>query len=344
MSALVRRFVLRRQFLRRAGALGALVAVDGAFPLVARSQSPKSDRARIIGVLGYTRSLWIENGPDRIFKTELERLGWKEGKDVAFEYRFVQNDYERASKLAQELINSGAELILVSGGVNAVAAAKSRTSTIPIVILAARNPVKFGLVSSMSHPGGNVTGLAWASIDWGKYLELAREFLDDGAPIGVIANPQNLVYTDYIAQNEAAARRLGIKLQSYPAVTMDDIGRAFAAMRTSGITLVVVGPDLRYTANMRDICAEALKDRLAIIGANKVAADAGAVVSLMPDFDYMVRRASWYVDQILRGAKPADLPVEQPDKFLLVLNLKTAKAISVEIPQSVLLRADEVIE
>ena len=174
--------------------------------------------------------------------------------------------------------------------------------------------------------------------------ELGRELLGDGAPIGVIANPTNTVYADYIAQNEAAARRLGIRLQSYPAATVVEIGKAFAAMAGKGVSLAVVGPDAVYTANMRDICAEALKYRLAIIGANKVAAGACAVVSFMPDFDYIARRVPWYVDRILRGAKPAELPVEQPDKFVLVVNLKAAKAIGTAIPQSVMLRADEVIE
>jgi len=161
-----------------------------------------------------------------------------------------------------------------------------------------------------------VTGLAWPSVEWGKYLELGRELVGDGAPIGMIANPRNVVYADYIAQNEAAARRLGVELRNYPAATVPEIREAFVAMARSRLAVAVVGPDAVYTANMRDVCAEAVKDRLAIIGAIKPAAQACAVASLMPDFDYIARRTSWYVDRILRGAKPAELAVEQPDKFV----------------------------
>jgi len=246
MIALVRRFVPRRHFLRQASALAALVAVGGAFPLRARSQGAHSGRARHIGVLGVARSLWFDSGFDRTFKSELARLGWQEGKDLTIEYRFVENDYARAAPLAQELIDAGAEVLVVSAGATGVAAAKRRMSGVPIVMFNARDPVKFGLVSSLSRPGGNVTGMAWPSIDWGKYLELGRELVGERAPIGVIANPTNTVYANYIAQNEAAARRLGIKLQSYPAATVVEIGKAFAAMAGKGVSLAVVGPDAIY--------------------------------------------------------------------------------------------------
>jgi putative ABC transport system substrate-binding protein len=302
------------------------------------------DRVRRIGILGNVAPVADGPNPLRVFVTALRDLGWIEGKTVAFDYRWAEQHYDRFPAQARELVGLGVDLIVVTAGVTAALATKQATTTIPIVAVAVADPVKFGLVASFARPGGNITGLAQPLADWGKWLELAREAVPGATRIAVIGNPTNIVYADYVAQNEAAARQLGLKLQMIPVARADDLGPAFDAMKVAQADALVVGTDGVFFLNLKEIVERARANQLPLIGAFRNAADMGALVTWSFDIQYAYRRAAVYADRILRGARPADLPVEQPSRFELVINLKAAKGLGLTIPQSLLLRADEVIQ
>lgn len=310
-------------------------------PITSYAQSV--GRVRRIGVLGNVAPPANAGSPIQVFVATLRDLGWIEAKTVAFDYRWAQQHYERYPALAQELVKLGVDLIMVTGGVTAALAAKQATTTIPILAVAVADPVKFGLVASFARPGGNVTGIAQPLADWGKWLELAREAVAGATRIAVIGNPTNIVYADYVAQNEAAARQLGLKLQMIPVAQVDQLAPAFEAMKVAHADALVVGTDNLYFSNLTEILERARASRLPVIAPFRPAADMGALVAWGFDIRFAFRRAAAYADSILRGTRPADLPMEQPSRFELVINLKTAKALGLTIPQSMLQRADEVI-
>ena len=324
----------RRELLLAAWALLA--------PIAGRGQAV--GRVRRIGVLGNSPQSPAAGGLLPVFVAALRDLGWSEGKAVAFEYRWAEQHYERVPALAGELVELGVDLIVVTAGVTAALAAKQATATIPILVIGVADPVKFGLVASLARPGGNVTGFMAPLADWGKYLELAREAVAGATRIAVIGNPTNIVYADYVAQNETAARQLGLKLQMIPVARADELAAAFEAMKRAHADALVFGPDGVFAANMPEIFDRARANLLPVIGPFRRAAEMGAVATYGADFRYIFRQAASYADRLLRGTKPADLPIEQPTRFELIVNLKTAKALGLTIPQSVLLRADEVIE
>ncbi|MDR6861387.1 ABC transporter substrate-binding protein [Variovorax guangxiensis] len=310
-------------------------------PITSYAQSV--GRVRRIGVLGNVAPPANAGSPIQVFIATLRDLGWIEAKTVAFDYRWAQQRYERFPALARELVKLGVDLIMVTGGVTAALAAKQATTTIPILAVAVADPVKFGLVASFARPGGNVTGIAQPLADWGKWLELAREAVAGATRIAVIGNPTNIVYADYVAQNEAAARQLGIELQMIPVAQVDQLAPAFEAMRVAHADALVVGTDNLYFSNLTEILERARASRLPVIAPFRPAADMGALVAWGFDIRFAFRRAAAYADSILRGTPPADLPMEQPSRFELVINLKIAKGLGLTIPQSMLLRADEVI-
>jgi len=273
----------------------------------------------------------------------LRDLGWVEGRNLKIEYRSAENRLELYDTLARELVALNLDLI-VAAGVSAVQAAKNATDSTPIVMVTAADPVKFGLVASLARPGGNVTGTALPPIDWGKWLELAREVVPGASRVAVIANPSNRVYADYVVQNEAAAKRLRLRLQMLPVARAEQLDEAFVAIKRERADALVFGPDALYTSRMQEISDRASTSRLPLIGPNRRAAELGALIGYGYDFRSNWRRAPAYIDRILKGAKPGELPVEQPNTFELVVNLKSAKALGITIPQSVLLRADEVIQ
>ncbi len=272
----------------------------------------------------------------------LRTLGWAEGRNLTIEYRSAEGKPELFGQLARELVALNVDLI-VAVTVNAAIAAKNATSSIPIVMVNAPDPVKFGLVASLARPGGNVTGLALPAIDWGKWLELAQQVIPGVSRISVIANSDNRVYADYVAQNQDAATRLGLRLQMLPVTRAEQFDEAFSSMKGEKSDALVFGPDSLYITRMKEIIDRASAARLPVIGPNRQAAELGALVGYGYDVRNAWQRIPAYVNRILRGAKPSDLPVEQPDKFELVVNLKTAKALGLSIPQPVLVRADEVI-
>jgi putative ABC transport system substrate-binding protein len=272
----------------------------------------------------------------------LRALGWVEGRNLKIEYRSAENRPELFDQLGRELVALNVDLI-VAASTNAVTAAKNATNTIPIVMLSGPDSVKFGLVASLARPGANVTGLTLPAIDWGKWLELVRESVSGASRVAVIGNPSNRLYADYVAQNEAAAKLLGLRLQMLPVARAEQFDEAFAAIKKERADALVVGPDGLYISRMQEISDRASTSRLPLIGPNRRAAEMGALIGYGYDFRNAWRKVPAYIDRILRGAKPSDLPVEQPNKFELVVNLKTAKALGITIPQSVLLRADDTV-
>ena len=275
-------------------------------------------------------------------KEGLRDLGYAEGRNVVFEQRYANGVMERLPDLAAELVRLRVDVI-VTGTNFHVAAVRRATATIPIVMVFAEDPVGSGFVASLSHPGGNATGLsAEASSElWGKYLTLLRETVPKLSRVGVIGQVSSKVG---FAELAVASRKLEMALEVADLRSPDDLDGAFNAVVGKHVeaVLLVVGP-LTYLL-MHRIAELALKYRLPTITNALQYTRAGLLMSYGPNLDDLYRRAASYVDKILRGASPADLPVEQPSKFELTINLKTAKALSLVIPQSLLLRANEVIQ
>ena len=326
----------RRTFIVSTGAVLSAVPI--------RTSAQTDRKLRKIGFLGVSRLADSSLGTTKAFIDALKDLGWTEGQNVAFESRWSEQRNDRLPELAAELIRSNVDVIVVTSGATGTKAAKDASNRVPIVMAVAADPVKFGLITSFAQPGGNVTGLAQPLIDWGKWLELAREAVRGATHIGVIANSTNMVYADYVAQNDEAARRLGLQLQMLPVTRPEDFTDAFAALDRNGANALVVGPDPLFTSNMQTIIDLAMAHRIPVIAATRRFAEVGAMVSFGINFNYVFGRTAVYVDKILRGTKPADLPVEQPERFELVVNRKTAERLGLTIPQSLLLRANHIIE
>ena len=301
-------------------------------------------RPRVIGVLGVARPSEGGNDPMRMFVAALADLGWVEGKTISFAWRGSEPRYDSFPEHARELVGLGVDLIVVNAGVTAALAAKQATATIPILAVGIADPVKFGLVASLARPGGNVTGFAATTTDWGKYLELAREAVVGATRIAVIANPTNVGYADYVAANEVGARQLDLRLQMIPVSAAAEFGAAFDAMKRERADVLIFGPDRVFFAGMGDILERARATGIPVITPFRGAAERGALISFGLDVRDMLRNAAGYADRLLRGAKPAELPIQQPTRFELIVNLKTAKALNLRIPQSLRLRADELIE
>ena len=302
-------------------------------------------RLRRIGVIGTQRPAEIDSDPlQRLFSPALRELGWFEGSNLVIEYRGGALRDETLRGAIGELIALDVDLIMVTAGVTAALAAKEATATIPILAVGVADPVKFGLVASLAHPGGNVTGIAGPVPDWGKYLELAREAVAGATRVAVIANSSSVVYRDYVAQNEAAARQLGLKLQMIPVAEASDLAPAFNAIRRGRAEVLVFGPDRLFATNLPEILERARAAGLPAVSSTRPAVVGGALLAYGLDGRALVREAASYAARILQGTKPADLPFVQPTRYELVINLKVAKTLGLKIPQSLLVRADEVIE
>jgi putative tryptophan/tyrosine transport system substrate-binding protein len=323
----------RRAFLVGAGAV--LLAA----PLAVEAQGPgKSPRVGFLGPRTRADAApYLEP-----FLLGLRELGWVEGKNIFIEYRWAEGRSERLPDLAAELVGLKVDVIL-AGPTSAAVAAKNATSTIPIVTTSAGDP-GFGLVASLSRPGGNVTGLAF-SVDmatFGKGLELLKETVPKVRRVAVLSNPANPAHE--LALKEVAARSVGVRLQLLEARGPNEFDSAFAAMarERAGALLVMADSTFGFhRIRLRDLAA---KGRLPAMYGLREHPEAGGLMSYGADNRDNFRRAATYVDKILKGAKPADLPIEQPTKFELVINLKTAKALGLTIPPSLLARADEVIQ
>ncbi len=310
-------------------------------PLAAEAQAPA--KVPRIGFLS-SRSP-TETAPYLgVFRQGLRELGYVEGQNIAIEYRFAEGRPERLPALAAELVRLKVD-VMVTTASPAPQAAKQATSTIPIVFAASGDPVSEGLVASLARPGGNITGLSSISPEVvGKQLELLKEVAPQVSRVAVLQNPSNHTHPHTLRQAEGAARALGVKLHIVQAGSPAEIDAAFAAMRSQRAGGVLVLRDALFLAQRTQIAALAAKSRLPAMYGLREEAEAGGLMAYGASVPVMYRRAATYVDKILKGAKPADLPVEQPTKFELVINLKTAKALGLTIPPSLLQRADELIQ
>jgi ABC-type uncharacterized transport system substrate-binding protein len=272
-------------------------------------------------------------------------LGYVEGKNIAFEYRWADGKLDRLPELAAELIALKVDVLVTFGGVVSAAAARKVTSTIPIVMATGgSDPVRSGLVASLARPGGNVTGLANVFTDLsGKQMEILKEIVPKLSRLAIIWNPNTPTAKSQLKEREVAAQSFGLKVQSLEVRDPGDIDGAFQAARKGHAGAVLItGNPLIFTLLPR-IAALALKYRLPAIHTQAEFAEAGGLLVYGPNDTDLYRRAAVFVDKILKGAKPADLPVEQPMKFELVINLKTAKQIGLTFPRIVLAKADRVI-
>jgi putative ABC transport system substrate-binding protein len=323
--------------LRRRELVTLLGGAAAAWPLAALAQQPKRPTIGFLGgdALGWTT--WTA-----AFTKRLHELGWIEGRTVAIEYRWSGGRPERIAEIAAEFVRLKVDVILTND--SGAPAVKQATSVIPIVFVLGYDPVGTGLVASLARPGGNITGLSNRSPDLaGKRLELLREALPRVRRLAIMANvafPSALLE---IRELQEAARRLGIEVAPLEIGRPEDIASAFETLKGQADALYVVF-DALANANRTRILIFALTQRLPTILNNRDSVQAGALISYGPNLADLFRRAAEIVDKVLRGAKPADIPVEQPTKFDLVVNLTTAKALGLAIPEPFLLRADEVIE
>ena len=279
------------------------------------------------------------------FKRGLRELGYVEGQNITIEERWAEGRNERFPALLAELVRLKVDLI-VSWGTQGVTAAKNATETIPIVMIAVRDPVGTGLIASLVRPGGNVTGVSgYAGLEIvAKQLELLKETVPKIRRVAILSNPTNAYHQLAIRQVNVQARPLGLQLQFLEARGPNEFDGAFAAMAKERVGALLVLSDAVLNSHRTRLADLAARSRLPAAYGVRESVEAGGLMSYGPSFLDLFRRSAAYVDKILKGAKPADLPVEQPTKFELVINLKTAKALGLTIPPSLLQRADKVIE
>jgi putative tryptophan/tyrosine transport system substrate-binding protein len=332
--------------MKRAAVPSILVAVVLlVLRVIADAQQPKK-----VPRIGYLSSFEPASDSARAeaIRLALRELGYIEGQNIAFEYRYAEGKRDRFSELAAELVRLKVDIIVVAGGPTPIRAAKNATKTIPIVMVGGGvDPVEAGLVESLASPGGNVTGLTNLGRELGgKRLELLKEAVPKLARVAVLYDPATAASVVELKEVlPVAARALGLAVRSWEVRDANGFEKVFAALnkeRPDGLYVAGGGPLLR--ANEKRIVGFALNSRLPSVYVNREPVDAGGLLYYGADLADSYRRIAYYVDRILKGTKPADLPVEQPTKFELVINLKTAKQIGVTIPQSMLYRADKVIK
>jgi putative tryptophan/tyrosine transport system substrate-binding protein len=278
------------------------------------------------------------------FRQGMHDLGYIEGKNIAIEYRYAEGNTDRVRDLAGELVGLKVDII-VTYQTPSVLALKKASPTIPIVFTMLSFPVESGIVASFARPGGNATGLTVLSEQLnGKRLELLKESVPNPTRIGVLSNPANPTQSLEWKEIQATAQVLGLKLQSLAVRSLSDFNGAFEAALRERIEALIILPEAIFSTNVDRILEFAAKNKLPGIYSDPLYTQRGGLMSYSPIFTDLFRRAAIFVDKILKGAKPAELPVEQPTKFELVINLKTAKQIGVTIPPNVLARADRVIK
>jgi putative ABC transport system substrate-binding protein len=323
----------RREFI-------TLLGGAAAWPLAARAE--QAVRRPTIGFLGSLTPL-VESQRVAAFVQRLRELGWIEGRTVAIEYRWGEGRNERFEEIAAEFVRLKVDVI-VTAGTPPVVAAKQATSVIPIVSAVMGDPVGAGLVASLARPGGNVTGLSNQTRDLvGKRLELLREIISGIGRLAILANVGNSSAVLEMGEVQGTAQTLGLEVFKLDIRRAEDIAPAFAKLKDRAQALYVTTDALVNTNRLR-INTLALAARLPTMHASREHVEAGGLISYGPNVPDLYRRSAEFVDKILRGMMPADIPVEQPTKFDLVINLITAKALGLEVPPTLLARADEVIE
>jgi putative tryptophan/tyrosine transport system substrate-binding protein len=324
----------RREFV---GLAGGTVAI---WPLVARAQRPKPPT---IGYFGASTAAAEKLRTDA-FVQHLAELGWIDGHTVAIEYRWADSRTERFPEIAADLVQLSVDIIVPTATAPAFAC-KRATTVIPIVFPLTGDPLGTGLVASLAKPGGNITGLSNQATDLaGKRLEILREIAPGLRRLAVLANAGYPGRITEIADIRAAARTLNVDVSDHDIRSFDDIALAFDAMAKDGTEALYVVGDTLMNSNRARIGALTVSTKLPTMCVSRELVDAGGLISYGANIPHLLRRAAELVDKILRGTKPGDIPIEQPTKFDLVVNLKTAKAIGLDIPASLLIRADEVIE
>ena len=308
-------------------------------PAEAQQQLKKLHRIGIL-LVGSSSfySAWID-----VFRQGLKELGYIEGKNIAIEYRYAEGKADRLPALAAELVGLKVEIVFTSS-TPSVLAVKKATSTIPIVFVSISDPVASGLVTSLARPGGNITGLSLVAVELsGKRLELLKEAVPKVTRVAFLWESTNPDQAPQWREAQAAAQALGLQLQSLEVRSANDFDSAFEAALKERVQALITTPEALFGTHLKRIVEFAAKNRLPTMYGNPQFVDAGGLMSYAPDYTVQYRRAAIYVDKILKGSKPADLPVEQPTKFEFIINLKAAKQIGLTIPPNVLARADRVV-
>jgi ABC-type uncharacterized transport system substrate-binding protein len=322
----------RREFIT---VVGSAVA----WPLGAHAQQ-KIPR---IGFMGNSTAALETNLVDA-FREGLRELGYEEGRNIAIEYRWADGNYDRFPTLAEELIAAKVDAI-VTAGTPAALAVKRATTTVPLVMVAVGDPIGTGLVPSLARPGGNLTGLSSIAPDLeGKRLQLLREVVPALSHVAMFVNSLNPFHVSSMKQARAAAQAMGIKLQLHDIPKSEDLDDAFAAIRKERPDALLILADRVFLHNRQRMMDFTNEQRLPNVNAYKELVEVGGLMSYGPSYEDMHKRAAIYVDKILKGTKPADLPIEQPSKFTFIVNLKAAKALGVTVPSQLLGLADQLIE
>jgi putative ABC transport system substrate-binding protein len=325
----------------RAALAAVVAAVTLATSFIAEAQRP--GKVYRVGFLGNSTAL-LEEHLVGAFRSGLRDLGYDEGRNVLLEYRWAEGKYERFPALIAELMGLRVD-VLVTAGAPATLAVKKATTSIPLVMVAVADPVGDGIVSSLAHPGGNITGVSSIALDLeAKRLELLREVMPTAASIAVLWNPLNVSHPRALERVQAAARVLRMKVHLVRVRVADDIKDAFADIGRQRSDALLVLADRVFLHERARMMELALHQRLPGVYPYRELVETGGLMSFGPNYVEMHRRAATYVDRILKGAKPGDLPIEQPTTFELVINTRTAKALGLTIPPSVLLRTDQLIQ
>src|SRR5262249_41884049 len=322
----------------------ALLGGAAAWPLASRAQQQAGKVPRI-GFLGLTSP---SDRPSLLdaFRQSLRELGWVEGQNIVIEYRYAEGRVDRLPDLAAELVRLKVDLIVASAGTQVATAAKNATETIPIVMIFVRDPVGNGLIASLARPGGDVTGTSGsARLEWvAKQLELLKETVPKIRRVAILSNPSNAYHQLAIREVNVAARSLGVQLLLLEARGPNEFDGVFAAMAKERVGALLVLSDGIFSSHRTRLADLADRSRLPAAYAVREIVEAGGLMSYGPSFLDLHRRAATFVDKILKGAKPAELPVEQPNKFELVINLRYAKAMGLTIPHSLLIRGGQAID
>jgi putative tryptophan/tyrosine transport system substrate-binding protein len=326
--------------MRRRELITLLGGAAAAWPLAARAQQKGMP---VVGLLGSIGPIAPQVAA---FHQGLSETGYVEGQNVTIEYRWAEGSYDRLPAMAADLVGRKVDLIVATGGDVSALAAKTATSTIPIVFTAiGRDPVGLGLVASLARPGGNVTGFVGLTIELNpKRVELLSEMVPQASVIALLVNPNNPTTERVMRDVEEAARAKGVKLEVMKSGSESEIDAAFASLAPLHAAALVVAGDAFFTSRRDQLAAQASRHAVPAIYNSREFAVAGGLISYGTSLTGIWRQAGIYAGKILKGAKPADLPVQQPTTFELVVNLNTAKALGLTVPPSILSRADEVIE